>query len=76
MRWLVCAAERALDALAFEDALRDLDAARTVLPAGDAEGAVRVLRLRARALRGLARIDDALAALAEAIADRTVRCGA
>ena len=66
--WLVRAAERALDALAFEDALRDLDAARTVLPPGDAEGAVRVLRLRAHALRGLTRIDDALAALAEAIA--------
>ncbi len=65
--WLVRAAERALDALAFEDALRDLDAARTVLPAHDAEGAVRVLRLRARALRGLARLDEALAAFAEAL---------
>jgi len=65
--WLARAAERALDALAFEDALRDLDAARTVLPAGEPEGAVRLLRLRARALRGLARVDDALAALAKAI---------
>ena len=65
--WLVCAAERALDALAFEDALRDLDAARTVLPANDAEGTVRVLRLRARALRGLVRLDEALAAFAEAL---------
>jgi class 3 adenylate cyclase/tetratricopeptide (TPR) repeat protein len=65
--WLVRAAERALDALAFEDALRDLDAARTVLPAGDAEGVVRLLRLRARALRGLARIDEALAAFAQAL---------
>ena len=36
-------------------------------PANDAEGAVRVLRLRARALRGLARIDEALAALADAL---------
>jgi predicted ATPase/class 3 adenylate cyclase len=68
VRWLVCAAERALDALAFEDALRHLDAARTVLPKNDAEGAVRVLRLRARALRGLARIDDALGAFADALA--------
>jgi predicted ATPase/class 3 adenylate cyclase len=66
-RWLVRAAERALDALAFEDALRDLDAARTVLPESDAEGAVRVLRLRARALRGLVRLDEALAAFAEAL---------
>jgi class 3 adenylate cyclase/tetratricopeptide (TPR) repeat protein len=67
-RWLVHVAERALDALAFEDALRDLDAARTVLPADDAEGAMRVLRLRAAALRGLARIDEALTAFADALA--------
>jgi len=66
-RWLLRAAEHALDALAFEDALRDLDCARTVLPPADAEGAVRILRLRARALRGLARIDEALAAFAEAL---------
>ncbi|MBI4518715.1 MAG: AAA family ATPase [Deltaproteobacteria bacterium] len=66
--WLVRAAERALDALAFEDALRDLDAARTVLPDSDAEAAMRVLRLRARALRGLARLDEALAAFADALA--------
>ncbi len=46
----------------------DLDCARTVLPADDVEGAARVLRLRARALRGLARIDDALAAFAGALA--------
>jgi predicted ATPase/class 3 adenylate cyclase len=65
--WLVRAAELALDALAFEDALRNLDAARTVLPENDAEGAMRVLRLRARALRGLARLDEALAAFAEAL---------
>lgn len=66
--WLVRAAERALGALAFEEALRDLDTARLLLPADDAMGGVGVLRLRARALRGLARIDDALAVLAEAIA--------
>jgi len=66
--WLLRTAERALDALAFEDALRDLDAARTVLPASDAVGVVRVQMLRARALRGLARIDEALAAFAEALA--------
>ena len=66
-RWLVRAAERALDALAFEDALRDLDSARSVLPPSDAEAAVRVLRLRARALRGLVRLDEAFAAFAEAL---------
>jgi predicted ATPase/class 3 adenylate cyclase len=65
--WLVRSAERSLDALAFEDALRDLEAARTVLPESDAEGAVRVLRLRARALRGLVRLDEALATFAEAL---------
>jgi class 3 adenylate cyclase/tetratricopeptide (TPR) repeat protein len=66
--WLLRAAERALEALAFEDALRDLESARTVLPAKDVAGAMRVLRLRARALRGLARIDEALDAFAEALA--------
>jgi class 3 adenylate cyclase/tetratricopeptide (TPR) repeat protein len=66
-RWLLCAAERALDALAFEDALRDLDAARTVLPESELETAMRVLRLRGRALRGLGRIDEALATFAEAL---------
>jgi tetratricopeptide (TPR) repeat protein len=66
-RWLLLAADRALDALAFEDALRDLDAARTVLPDNHAEGGAKILRLRARALRGLARIDEALEAFAEAV---------
>lgn len=65
--WLVRAAERALEALAFEDALRDLESARGVLPGNDAAGAMKVLRLRARALRGLGRIDEALDAFAEAL---------
>jgi class 3 adenylate cyclase/tetratricopeptide (TPR) repeat protein len=65
--WLFLAAERALDAVAFEDALRDLDAARTVLPEEDRAGGARNLRLRARALRGLARIDEALEALGQAV---------
>jgi tetratricopeptide (TPR) repeat protein len=66
--WLFLAAERALDALAFEDALRDLDSARTVRPDDDAGGAARILRLSARALRGLARIDEALEAFGQAAA--------
>jgi class 3 adenylate cyclase/tetratricopeptide (TPR) repeat protein len=66
--WLARTAEFALEALAFEDALRALDTARTVLPSDDAEGAVRVVRLRARALRGLGRVDEALAALTDALA--------
>jgi class 3 adenylate cyclase/tetratricopeptide (TPR) repeat protein len=65
-RWLFRAAERALDAVAFEDALGDLDAARTVLPRDDTEGTAKVLRLRARALRGLARIEEALEDFAQA----------
>jgi tetratricopeptide (TPR) repeat protein len=68
LHWQLLAAERALAALAFEEALRDLDAARNVLPAGDGASAARLLRLRARALRGLGQIDAALAALAEALA--------
>jgi class 3 adenylate cyclase/tetratricopeptide (TPR) repeat protein len=67
-RWLMLAADRALDALAFEDALQYLDSARTVLRDDHAEGGTRILRLRARALRGLARIDEALEAFAEAVA--------
>ncbi len=67
-RWLLRTAEQALDALAFEDALADLDSARTVLPTEDLEGSVRILRLRARALRGLVRIEEALAAFAAALA--------
>ena len=65
--WLSVAAERSLAAVAFEDALRDLDAARTVLRDDNTKAMVGVLEMRARALRGLARIDDALAALAEAL---------
>ena len=65
--WLVRAAERALGALAFEDALRALDDARSVLPEHEVEGAVRVLRLRAHAFRGLGRIDEALVDLGHAL---------
>lgn len=63
--WLRRAAERALEALAFEDALRDLDQAGGVLAAVAVDAALALLR--ARALRGLGRIDDALAALTAAI---------
>lgn len=66
-RWLMGAAGRALDALAFEDALQYLDSARTVLRDDHSEGGTKILRLRARALRGLARIDEALEAFAEAV---------
>ena len=66
-QWLLIAAERGLAAVALEDAMRDLESARSVLRADDKESLVRILSLQARTLRGLARIDDALAALAEAL---------
>ena len=66
--WLEKASRRAIDALAFEDALRDLDAARSVLEQEKAAAAARILRLRARALRGLGRIEEAGVALDEAVA--------
>ena len=65
--WLTQAAERALDALAFEEGLRHLDAARTVLGDHYTEHLARLWRLAARALRGLGRIDDALTAFAHAL---------
>ncbi len=66
-RYLIIAGERALQALAFEDALRNLDTARTVLPEADGAGHARALRHRARALRGMGRADEALAAFAQAL---------
>jgi predicted ATPase/class 3 adenylate cyclase len=69
--WLALAAERALDALAFEDALRALDEARTVLPAEHKDQLARLWRLAGRALRGLGRIDDALTAFARALDSAT-----
>jgi class 3 adenylate cyclase len=65
--WLTRAAERALDALAFEDGLRALDEARTVLPVEHTDQLARLWRLAARALRGLGRIDDALTAFLRAL---------
>jgi class 3 adenylate cyclase/tetratricopeptide (TPR) repeat protein len=67
-RYLVLAGQRALEALAFEDALRNFDAARSLLPVTDHPAHARLLRHRALALRGMARTDQALAALAEALA--------
>jgi tetratricopeptide (TPR) repeat protein len=66
-RYLVLAGERAIAALAFEEALRHFDAALTVLPGDDFEVRARVLRLRALALRGAARTDEALATFAEGL---------
>jgi class 3 adenylate cyclase/tetratricopeptide (TPR) repeat protein len=65
--YLVMAGERALQALAFEDALRNFDAARTLLPEQDRAAHARAVRYRALALRGTGRADQALAAFAEAL---------
>jgi tetratricopeptide (TPR) repeat protein len=67
-RYLVMAGESALQALAFEDALRNLDAACTLLPEADRATRARALRHRALALRGMGRTDEALAAFAQALA--------
>jgi class 3 adenylate cyclase len=58
---LVAAAEANLDALAFEDALRHLDNAVTLV--GEGDGRFDLRRTQARALRGAGRVDDALAVL-------------
>ena len=67
-RFLLLAGQRAMAALGFEDALRQFEAALTVLPDRDPEARARVLHQRALALRGAARIDEALATFAEALA--------
>ena len=52
-------------ALGFEEALHHFDAARSLLPRDERDA--RILGLRALALRGAARIDESLAAFAEAL---------
>ncbi len=70
LRWLERAVSRAIDALAFEEALRSLDRARTLPASRDRAGPLALLR--ARALRGLGRVDDAIAALNSAVQDMAV----
>jgi tetratricopeptide (TPR) repeat protein len=66
-RYLIMASEGALQALAFEDALRHLEKARSLLADMDHSGHARVLRLRAQALRGMGRTDEALATFGQAL---------
>jgi tetratricopeptide (TPR) repeat protein len=66
-KYLSLASQRALDALAFEDALKQLDMALEVIEPDNLDGLGRVHAMRGFALRGAARIDDALAALAAGI---------
>jgi class 3 adenylate cyclase/tetratricopeptide (TPR) repeat protein len=58
---LAVAAETNIAALAFEDALRHLDRAVSLM--GEGEGRFELRRIQARALRGAGRMDDALEVL-------------
>ncbi len=65
---LSLAGERALAALAFEDALRQLDRAVSVIGDGDVSALARLQGLRSDALRGAERIPESLQALTLAVA--------
>lgn len=67
VHYLAVAAERANDALAFEDAVRYLDMAISIISEGDGEVNVRLLGRKAMALQGSGLVEDALTALAEAV---------
>ena len=66
--YLELAGQRAIDSLAFEDALRQLDMALAVLEDDGGAARAEVQAKRALALRGAARIDQSLEALADAMA--------
>ncbi|HUO11469.1 MAG TPA: AAA family ATPase [Caulobacteraceae bacterium] len=68
IRFLLAAAERAIDAVAFEDAMRLLDMAAEVAPEEDRTVLARIQSLRGVSLRGGARIDDAIKALSSGLA--------
>jgi tetratricopeptide (TPR) repeat protein len=68
VRYLLTASQRALDAVAFEDAMRLLDMTAEVAPADDRPTLARIQIMRGLALRGAARIEDALAALSAGLA--------
>ena len=70
------AGEQALASSGFDDALVQFDRAFEVLEPGDADGRAELHRNRAIAMRGLARIEDALGALASGMAitqDKAIR---
>jgi tetratricopeptide (TPR) repeat protein len=67
-KYLLTAARRAIDAVAFEDAMKLLDMTAEVTPEDDRPDRARIQYLRGLALRGAVRIDEALAALAEGLA--------
>jgi class 3 adenylate cyclase/tetratricopeptide (TPR) repeat protein len=61
------AGERALASLAFEDVLRHVEWGQEVADEDDVAARAQLAALRARALRGLGRVEDALAALGDAL---------
>jgi len=65
VNYLCLAAQRALDSLAFEDALKRVEAG---LEFAEGEAAGRLHRVRGMALSGVGRIDEAMATYDEAIA--------
>ncbi len=70
---LALAGDRALGALAFEDALRQFDLAVAVLGDGDTATRAKLQGLRSEALRGSERIPDSLQALTLAVALATTQ---
>jgi tetratricopeptide (TPR) repeat protein len=65
--FLLLAAERALSAIAFEDALRHFDSARSILPEGRVDEVARIDSRRATALKGRGEFGEALDTLQSAI---------
>jgi tetratricopeptide (TPR) repeat protein len=65
--YLLTASERALGSAAFEDAMRYLDMAEEAAAPSDKDNRGRILGVRAQALRGAARVDDALDTLGAAL---------
>jgi tetratricopeptide (TPR) repeat protein len=64
---LMASGRTALDALAFEDAMRLLERAAAHVEGADAELYATAVALQARALRGSGKVDDALRALGSAL---------
>jgi class 3 adenylate cyclase len=64
---LMASGRTALDALAFEDALRLLERAAAHVDGVDAEAWATAVALQAKAMRGSGRVDDALRALGSAL---------
>jgi tetratricopeptide (TPR) repeat protein len=67
LRFLVAAGERALEAAAYEEALRHLERALAMTPADDLSGRARILEELAMAHRSLGRPAEAIASWSEAL---------